>query len=74
MLSQAELAGLKIRNFIFHVVHHGEDTPILFEDAPLGNFEQFFLDRVRDTLRGNRFVFVDASRTCELLSVCPRTY
>src|SRR5262249_29798063 len=29
--------------------------------------------RVRDTLRGNRFVFVDGSRTCELLRRIART-
>jgi 37-kD nucleoid-associated bacterial protein len=73
MLSQAELASLKIRDFIFHVVHHGEEKPILFDETRLGNYEGFFLDRVRDTLRGNRFEFVDGSRTCELLRKIVRT-
>jgi hypothetical protein len=73
MLSEADFSGLKIKDFIFHVVHHGEDSPILFDETPLGNFEEFFLDRVRDTLRGNRFVFLDGSRTCDLLRKIART-
>ncbi|WP_223514633.1 hypothetical protein [Pseudomonas sp. GL-R-26] len=34
-LTNAEVDALKIENFIFHVVHHGADDPILFDDTPL---------------------------------------
>ena len=59
MISEKEFGSLGIKEFIFHVVHHGPDQPILFDETPLDDFEGFFLERVRDTLRGNRFVFVD---------------
>jgi hypothetical protein len=61
--SEDELGLLGIDKFIFHVVHHGGDQPILFGETPIGGFEPFFLARVRDTLRGNRFVFLDGSVT-----------
>ena len=67
LLSQKELSALAIQNFIFHVVQHGGPEPILLDDTPIGAFAPFFLDRVSETLRGNRFTFVDSSSTCALL-------
>jgi hypothetical protein len=63
MLSHAELASLKIKDFIFHVVHHGEVKPILFDETPLGAYEAFFLDRVRDTMRGIHYEILVEGRT-----------
>ena len=67
ILSAADVANLRIDAFIFHVVHHGEDQPILLEETPLGGFEDFFLARVKDTLKGNRFSFVSGSATRAIL-------
>jgi hypothetical protein len=62
-LSAEEVAALRVDNFIFHVVHHGEEEPILLDETPIGRFERFFLDRVKETLRGNRFEFLPGSAT-----------
>lgn len=61
LLTEAERAGLRVEDFIFHVVHHGGVEPVLFDSTPIGDFEPFFVGRVVETLRGNRFVFDDAS-------------
>ncbi|MGU3421198.1 hypothetical protein [Methylobacterium sp. D54C] len=63
LLTDAERAALRVENFIFHVVHHGEAEPVLFDSTPIGEFEPFFIGRVIETLRGNRFVFEAASAT-----------
>lgn len=66
-ISEEEIGNLSIDKFIFHVVHHRSDEPILLDATPIGDFELFFLDRARETLRGNRFVFADGSTTKTLL-------
>ncbi|MGV5526046.1 nucleoid-associated protein [Pseudomonas sp. XP1] len=60
-LTDEQIASLKISNFLFHVVHHGKDEPEYFDDVPLGKFEPFFIARIKDTLKGNRFSFLDDS-------------
>lgn len=67
LFSEIDTASLQIKNFIFHVVHHGEAKPVLLDETPLDGFEGFFLDRIRETLQGNRFVFDDDSPTLGLL-------
>lgn len=66
-LTNAEVASLKIEHFIFHVVHHGADDPILFDETPLATFEQFFIDRIKETLKGNKFLFKTNSQVKEKL-------
>jgi hypothetical protein len=66
-LTNDEVEALKIENFIFHVVHHGADDPLLFDDTPLGTFEQFFIDRIKETLNGNKFLFKEQSQVKEKL-------
>ncbi|WP_047287343.1 nucleoid-associated protein [Pseudomonas protegens] len=66
-LTTAEVDALQIEDFIFHVVHHGADDPILFDDTPLASFEQFFIDRIKETLKGNRFLFKANSQVKEKL-------
>ncbi|RMU06139.1 hypothetical protein ALP36_200034, partial [Pseudomonas syringae pv. coriandricola] len=60
-LTDEQIASLKISNFLFHVVHHGKDDPEYFDDVPLGKFESVFIARIKDTLKGNRFSFLDES-------------
>jgi len=62
-----DVERLRIEKFIFHVVHHGENQPILLNETPIGQFEDFFLDRVRETVKGNKFNFIEGSRTFEIL-------
>jgi len=54
---------MQIERFIFHVVHHGEEEPILLDETPIRNFHNFFLGRVREVLKGNRFLFIPESST-----------
>ena len=37
---------IEITHFIFHVVHHGEDDPILLNNTPIGRFAFFFKKNV----------------------------
>ena len=62
-LSLDDRAALEVEDFIFHVVHHGKDDPILLDSTPIGQFEEFFVGRIADTLRGNRYVFDEGSAT-----------
>lgn len=55
------LDKIKIKNFIFHVVHHKEDEPILMEETPITGYEMFFKLRIQEVLEGNQFNFVPGS-------------
>lgn len=68
MLTDAEVRELRITDFIFHVVHHGRPDPILLQAVPLGHFEPFFLDRISETMKGNRYTFEEGSATRDSLS------
>ncbi len=67
MIGPEELQSLKITKFIFHVVHQGEEHPVLLDEVLIDGFEDFVLARALDTLKGNQFVFNDGSTTCEHL-------
>lgn len=60
--------NIDIEQFIFHVVHHGEDEPILMEHTPIDGFENFFKLRIREILNGNRFNFLDGSTYLDSIS------
>ena len=62
-ITEQQNREMQIERFIFHVVHHGEDEPILLDETPIGNFQNFFIGRVREVLKGNRFLFVNESST-----------
>lgn len=62
-ISEEQSRELSIERFIFHVVHHGEEEPILLEETPIGQFHNFFIGRVREVLKGNRFEFLNESTT-----------
>lgn len=59
--STSSTNDIEILNFIFHVVHHGDDEPILMESTPLGSFNNFFRNRIYEVLNGNKFFFTDTS-------------
>ncbi|OMP76589.1 hypothetical protein [[Flexibacter] sp. ATCC 35208] len=56
-----DLENILIEHFIFHVVHHGEDDPILMDETPIDRFELFFKLRIQEVLDGNRFDFTPES-------------
>lgn len=64
---EEELDSISIERFIFHIVQKNEDDPILLEETPIGEFEEFFLERIKDTMKGNKFEFVEDSNTHRLL-------
>lgn len=66
-LTDAQIQNLSIKQLIFHVVQHEGDEPILLDETPIGGFESFFLERVRETLKGNHFQFVQGSDTLRIL-------
>lgn len=69
LIAEEELHLLHIDNFIFHIVHQATEEPILLEETPIGEFHDFFLARIKDTLRGNRFVFLPTSSTLANLRI-----
>lgn len=54
-------SDIQIDDFIFHVVHHGADEPVLMDKTPITGFEIFFKERIAEVLEGNRFTFTDSS-------------
>jgi hypothetical protein len=66
-LTKDEITALRIEQLIFHVVQHEDTDPILLDETPIGEFESFFLDRVKETLKGNGYEFVKNSSTFQLL-------
>jgi hypothetical protein len=55
------IGEIEISEFIFHVVHHGSQQPILMDSIPLGNFETFFKERIIEIISGNKFLFLEDS-------------
>lgn len=66
-ITEEQSRELEIDRFIFHVVHHGEEEPILLDETPIGQFHNFFVGRVREVLKGNRFEFLEQSTTQEAI-------
>ncbi len=66
-LSRNALEGLEISRLIFHVIHTAGEEPVLLEEIPVGEYQEFFLDLVSDCLKGTRFEFNDGSQTESLL-------
>lgn len=62
---------IQIHDFIFHVVHHGADDPILMEETPIVGFEYFFKERVKEVIQGNKFYFNPASEFLQEIQKIP---
>ncbi|AWN34394.1 nucleoid-associated protein [Methylobacterium radiodurans] len=67
VLTDEEKAALRVESFIFHAVHHGQPEPTLHDGVSIGGFAEFFIERVVETLRGNRFTFDTGSTTLRAL-------
>ena len=55
------ISEIEIYDFIFHVVHHGDDEPVLMNSTPITGFETFFKQRIVEIIDGNKFVFTENS-------------
>lgn len=66
-LSDEEKDALTIKRMIFHVVGKKLDEPILLNEINPPQHQDFFLDRVKSSLRGNLFAFREHSPTEALL-------
>jgi hypothetical protein len=62
-LEEHEQSTLSIKRMIFHVVGKSLDEPILLEEISPPQHTDFFLERVKSSLRGNLFEFRDLSST-----------
>jgi hypothetical protein len=60
LLDQAVLDGVTIQRMIFHVVGPQDSDLQLMDEIDASGFENFFLERVRETNVGNRFQFIGA--------------
>ena len=58
LLDQEVLDGLTIQRMIFHVVGPSDSDLQLMDEIDITGFEDFFLERVRETNLGNRFQFI----------------
>jgi len=50
-------ANIKIKDFIFHVVHNGQKEPFLLDETPITGYEDFFIARIEEIMDGNSFGF-----------------
>jgi len=67
MSSAFDPLQLEIKKFIFHVVHHGEEMPILMDETPIDGFEIFFKKRIFEVLDGSKFDFLESSHFLDAL-------
>jgi hypothetical protein len=66
-LTDEEKDALSIRRMIFHVVGKSLDEPILLDEISPPQHQDFFLERVKSSLRGNLFAFRERSSTETIL-------
>ena len=59
--------NIDILNFIFHVVHHGKDEPMLLDSTPITGYESFFKNRILECIIGNKFQFNNDSELLKLV-------
>lgn len=68
MITEAHWETLSIKRMIFHVIGKSAQHPTLLDSiVPHEGYEEFFLDRVKDTLRGAAYVFNEIAGTREAL-------
>ena len=68
-LSDQETQTLRINRMIFHVVGKNLEVPILLREiSPLQHID-FFLERIKSSLKGNVFTFTENSNTERILRI-----
>lgn len=68
MLTNEEIEALSIDRMIFHVVRPDSEEPVFLAEMPPPQFADFFVKRVRDTLRGSSYDFNEGSAMPALVS------
>lgn len=68
-LSDEEVASLRINRMIFHVVGKNLDVPVLLREITPLQHVDFFLERIKSSLKGNLFTFIANSNTDRILRI-----
>ena len=68
-LSDEEVASLRINRMIFHVVGKNLDIPVLLREITPLQHVDFFLERIKSSLKGNLFTFIANSNTDRILRI-----
>ncbi len=58
MLEDDALSSLRVERMIFHVVGPTEEDLVLMDEIDIKGSESFFLERIKETNIGNRFLFI----------------
>ena len=61
-----------ISNFIFHIVHHDAEEPILMNKTPIGVHDKFFRERICEVVNGNKLLFTEGSPFLDCLKEIER--
>jgi len=65
--SKQRIEKLSISRFIFHIISDYNAEPVLLDEVPCEEYEDFFLDLVFDSLKGTRYSFKNESQTQQLM-------
>jgi len=75
MLTDGEINGLVIEKMIFHVVNPQKPAPTFLAEISPPQFQDFFIERLRETLRGASYLFRDGSGLPAMLArALPRAH
>lgn len=69
ILSEQEVQNLTINKMIFHVVGKNLEVPTLLKEIKPLQHVDFFLERIRSSLKGNLFCFLEGSNTERILRI-----
>lgn len=72
-LTDEEIDSLAINRMIFHVVGKGLQTPIYLKEISPPLYPDFFLERIKISLKGNLFEFLDFSNVERILRIISNT-
>lgn len=68
-LSEQDVQNLIINRMIFHVVGKNLQVPTLLKEIKPVQHVDFFLERIKSSLKGNLFSFIDKSNTERILRI-----
>jgi len=67
LLTDGEIANLKIERMIFHVVRPDQSEPIFLEEVSPPQQVEFFIERIKETMKGASYIFKHGAGTAPLL-------
>ncbi len=68
-LSEQDVQNLVINKMIFHVVGKNLEAPTLLKEIKPVQHVDFFLERIKSSLKGNLFTFLENSNTERILRI-----